>query len=150
MRPTVTIILSIVAILAGCRTTGSKGGSAQIYSFGDEESIAKTREEFVAVINQCTPMILALAPGGSKGFDISRDAAKQAVVRDFVNKVVQEPKTPFETSARLAKYHHEDKQQEKTEVCNTAAAEYLLFTFALRSNVLTLPRDSNADLKISM
>lgn len=143
-------LLSITALAIatfGCRTTGGGGGEkSEAKGFGSPEEVAAAQRLFVDAVIKCTPMILALVPGDDK-VDLG-EAGKREVVEEFVARMVQEPKNPFELSARLAKYHENDKAAGQIPPCGGEAVEYLIFNFAGRTNVLSLKSNAKAPLKI--
>lgn len=147
MRNRLLSITALAIATFGCRTTGGGGmGQSEAKGFGGPEEVAAAQKQFVDAIIKCTPMILALVPGDGK-VDLG-EADKREVIEKFVGGMVQEPKTPFDLSARLAKYYENDKAASQIPPCGGEAVEYLIFNFAGRTNVLSLKSNSAAPLKI--
>ncbi|MFW7378440.1 MAG: hypothetical protein ACOH5I_06525 [Oligoflexus sp.] len=138
-------VFLLVSMLVSCKTTNQSSVS-KLSIWGDPDSKVQLQEKFVSIINQCTPMVLVLAPGGST-FDISKDPTKQQVVQRFVEIMLQEPKSEFDPSARLYAYYLKDRNRDLAP-CSGEAAEFLLLNFALRTNLLALTRNSSLDLVI--
>lgn len=146
MQQRALLSVLFLSLILGCKTTDHQQNS-DVSSWGDSAEKESARQQFTQAIRDCVPLITAVVPG-LKTIIIAGNNQREAVVRDFVNRLVQDPSAKTERSAELLKYYYSEKGR-IFPPCGGEAAEYVLTEFAVHTNAIKVGFGEEELLKIT-
>jgi len=142
----VMILLVMVGSITACKTT-SQQSTSNLKTWDNPEEREAARRQFTQALYDCVPLITAVIPG-VKTITIAGDRQREAVVAEFVDRIIANPSSRTERSADLLQYYYNEKDT-IFPPCGGTAAEYVLTEFATRTNALKVGFGEEKELRMT-
>lgn len=145
MRVSLLFLAFLSTFATNCKTT-RKHQASEVSSWGGAEEKEMARQRFLQALRECVPLISGAYPG-AKTVTLAGDPVSEKVMQDFVSRLIQEPSSTAERSARLLDFYYKEKGN-TLPPCAGDAAEYVLTEFAAQTNIVKIALREETVLKL--